>query len=415
MEQNKIIQLTESGIATKNRDKILDDLIEIFKSIYGENAYVDIGTEDYNMLLALADIFNDMGMVANAVSNGMNLQTAMGFQLDNIASIFYNTTNRHSATYSTVLVTITGEPNTKIINGQIQDDIGGIWNLPNEVIIPTSGTINVTATHNVVGAYLIQPNQISGFGSIVTPVTGWTNVTNANASTVGENVESDSKFRYRLASASQSNSKAVLNSLYQNINAEFDGEDKVLHIMVWVNDTNDLKNYTDVSLSNIPAHSMVVSVSGNIVTDEDKQKVAKSILYYKSTGVGTYSPENVDTTITETISDTFFVNTSIQYTLATPTNIVTNVKLLPLTAITTITEDLREAIKNVVDDIINEKNIGTKIYTNELYVPIQNKINEISPNLFSIAEITFNENVTNVQFNYNQKPYSQTVSTTVQQ
>ena len=78
---------------------------------------------------------------------------------------------------STVSVSllITGVPTTPINNGQVQDGLGQIWNLPTLVTIPGSGEITVTATPVLPNAIQPAPNTIT---IIVTPVAGWSSVTN---------------------------------------------------------------------------------------------------------------------------------------------------------------------------------------------------------------------------------------------
>lgn len=402
-----IINVTDNGIQTTTRNSILQELITEFKAIYGENAYIAEGTEDYNMLLTLADALSDMGQTAVSVSNGLNLTTATGFQLDNLATIFYNNVNRSSATYSTVSVTITGTANTTIRNGQIKDELGGIWNLPTPITIPASGSITVTATHNEAGAYYITAGQISGFNSIVTPVAGWTNVTNTSASTVGQEVESDAQFRYRLAIASQANSKSVAGSLVSNLLSL----DNVYNARLWENDTSDTLDYSLVSLTGISAHSICVAVYG----EQDDDTIAETIYNYKGTGVGTYAPSDGTGSTSVTITNDLEVSQTINFVKAVANEIPITINLLNIsTTSTTLDTVTQEAIQDALIEYMQDQNIGATLYASALYTTISTAItNSIGANVYNIQSVYFNTSDTTLQNTYYQKPTTQASDITI--
>lgn len=399
-----LIDITDSGIVATNRNAILEYLIQTFKSVYGENIYLQEGTEDYNMLSSLADLFNDMGMVAVSVGNGFNLQTATGFQLDNIATIFYNTINRTPATYSTVEVVITGTPNTNIASGQIRDELGGIWNLPTQVTLPASGSTTVTATYQEAGAYFITAGQISGFNSIVTPVAGWTNVTNLVDSVAGQEVETDAQFRYRLAVKAQGNSKSVLNSLYTNLT----GNDNIYNAMLWENDTSGGKSFTDVGLLNVTSHSIVIAVYGDFTNVTDEQ-IAQIIYDYKGTGVGTYAPIGVTGSTMVNIVNQFNTPQPISFVKAEVAQIPVNITLQKISGnVPDVSVELVNAIKNSVIMYIQSQEIGSLVYANGLFLSVSNAIlNTVGPNVYNIGNINFGTDISSKQMLYYQKPYTQ--------
>lgn len=406
-----LIQVTEQGLQATNRSAILQYLIEQFKTIYGDDAYVEVGTEDYNMLSALADMFNDMGMVAVDVSQGFNLQTATGFQLDNIATIFYNTVNRNPATYSTVTVQISGTAGTTIVNGQVRDQMGGIWNLESPITIGSGGTVDALATYSQSGAYYISANQISGANSILTPVAGWTNVSNAQGSSVGSNVENDASFRYRLALKAQGQSLTVLESLYSNLSSVAN----LPYVMIWENDTSGTLSYSNVSLSDIPSHSLCISVYGDFTSVTD-QTIAEAIYAYKGSGVGTYAPTSGTGSTSYTITNALGTPQVINFVKAVSNAIPVNVVLQKLsTTSPDVSDELETAISTAIQNYIQDEEIGSLVYASSLYLPVSEAINEIvGTSVYNITEINFGTSTTTVQNTYYQKPFAGTITVTAQ-
>jgi uncharacterized phage protein gp47/JayE len=96
-------------------------------------------------------------------------------------------------TYSTATLTCVGTAGVPLVNCFAQDQNGNLWAIPSPTYI-TGGSVNVVATCTTPGAVAAEPGQIS---IISTPTAGWTSVTNANAATAGEPVESDSSLRAR--------------------------------------------------------------------------------------------------------------------------------------------------------------------------------------------------------------------------
>lgn len=402
-----IIDITNNGIQTTNRDNILQYLIQQFKLVYGDNVYIQEGTEDYNMLSLLADLFNDMGMVAVSVSNGLNLQTATGVQLDNLSTIFYNTLTRYPATYSTVSVTITGDEGVTIMNGQIKDELGGIWSLPSTVTIPNGGTVNVTATYTQPGSYLISAGQISGFNSIVTPTAGWTNVVNYVDAVPGSDVETDAHFRYRIANKAQGQALTTLETLSANLSSN----ENLPYNTIWENDTGSAKNFSDVSLQAVPAHSICVAVYGT----EDNNIIAQTIYNYKGSGVGTYAPNSGTGSTSVSIVNAFGTPQTIEFVKASTKTIPVDISLQKISAVApNLSDALIDAIKSAVTTQINEKAIGSHLYASNLYSTIAQAITDtVGANLYNISSVEFGSNVTDLQTTYYEKPFTQDTDITI--
>ena len=190
--------VTAAGLTVPSYTAILADNLQAFLNIYGTNQYVAPDSAIYQLLSSLSLKQSDTMLGLQLVYNQSSPQTAVGAGLDR--EVKMNGLARNPFTYSTSLLTITGTVNITISNGFAQDQNGNLWALPTTVVIPNSGTINVTATCTTPGAIAAEPNTIN---IISTPQNGWGSgsgsVTNASAAVTGEPVESDSELRARQA------------------------------------------------------------------------------------------------------------------------------------------------------------------------------------------------------------------------
>lgn len=410
-----IIRITDSGIATTNRDTIFNNLMQEFKTLYGDNTYIKEGTEDYNMLSLLADLLNDMGNVAVSAGNALSLTNAVGIQLDNLASVYYGTFSRKPATYSTVVLQITGTPNTNIVNGQVRDSYGGIWNLESPITIPVGGTTNVSATYTEPGAYYISANKISGAGAIATPISGWDNVAQPNECSVGQDVETDASFRARIAQRSKGTAIGTLNSLQSNLLAmEFEDTTPIQAVKIYENDTSN--NATDIiSGVTIPSHTIVpiVYTGGTVTVGSDLSKtIAHTIYDYKSSGVGTFG--SVNQVITNSQGQSITVNfepaTNQTFEIA-----ISLRKLIPTAP--DLTDSAKEVIQNAVNTKLSEYGIGDTIYAQDFYYTVTSAISQVLDitqyNINTITLTSGGTTATSIALPYNKKAIIEDPSTDI--
>ena len=397
-----IIQITDNGIANTSRDAIFQSLMQEFKNIYGGNVYIEKGTIDYNMISLLADLFSDMGNVAVSSANGLNLTSAVGTQLDNLASVYYGTLLRRKATSSTVVLVLSGVANTTIVNGQVRDSYGGIWNLPSSVTIGEGGTVNVLATYSQTGAYYINANQIQGISSIATPVAGWVNVAQPNECNVGSNVETDAEFRVRIAQRGKGSAIGTLGSLIATLQA-IDG---IIGVVVYENDT-DTADSTSVSGLTMPSHSVspVVALSPNQANNAEFQKqIANAIYNNKASGVAT----NGTTTVGLTSVDNSIIpsgqSVSVEFTIAETNAITINVTLNKIVATALdLSAETKSLLYKAIDTQVASYRIGDTIYAQDFYLPIiQTLNNSVGTNQYNITNVNVNGNAT-LSLAYNEK------------
>jgi Baseplate J-like protein len=181
-----------AGLTVSAYPSILADNLQAFLNIYGTNQVVTPDSAIYQLLSIISLKQSDTNLAAQLAYNQSSPQTAVGAGLDR--QVKMNGLARAAFSFSTALLTVTGDPLVIISNGFAQDQNGNLWALPSTVTILNSGTISVLAVCTTPGAIAAEPGTIN---IINTPQVGWTGVTNGAAATPGAAVESDSELRAR--------------------------------------------------------------------------------------------------------------------------------------------------------------------------------------------------------------------------
>lgn len=326
-----------TGITAPSYADILAFLTSKYQSIFGSDVYLGPDSQDGQFLAVIASAINDVNAVAISIYNAFSPATAVGTGLSSVVKI--NGLQRQQGTYSTVDLTITGTPGTKIVNGVVSDGTNQ-WDLPASVTLPSSGQITVTATSEVPGSLLAAKNTVT---QIVTPVLGWKSVTNPSASAPGTDTESDAALRQRQAVSTALPSLSIIDGLTGAVK----GISGVTRIAI-------VENATDSTDSNnIPAHSLAMVVEGG-----DAQAIGQMIELKKSPGVGTYGSTTVSAV---TINGP---NIDIHFSRPTPVPVTVQVNL---TALSNYTDDIGNEIANAVATYINTLPIGQKCMLGRVY------------------------------------------------
>lgn len=261
--------------------EIVDKLVDDMKQIFGDDIYLEADSQDYQQISIFARMIYDSYNLALLAYNNRTPKDAIGIGLDNIVALAG--IQRKPATASTVVLTITGDDGTKISNGEVSDDNGNYWELPDEVIIPSNGTIDVTATSKKKGNVSALPNTIT---RINTPVYGWLSVTNKQASSAGIDVENDFELRGRFSLSVLGPSSSILESLQESL-AAIPG---VTRVRGYENDTSATSTGTvppNVP-AGIPSHTISFVVEGGNDVD-----VATELYMKKTPGCGTFGTTTV--------------------------------------------------------------------------------------------------------------------------
>lgn len=364
--------------------EILEDLIAYYKTIYGQDCYLEEDSADYQWISIVALRIHDALSSIQLCYNNRAPATAIGSGLDQIVKM--NGLVRKSATYSTCEVVLTGTIGTIITNGVVSDKSGYLWDLPATVTLtaggsPETGQATVTATCQTIGTITALIGDIC---NISTPTSGWTAVTNLVAvtddpdtGTAGDAVETDAELRARQTLSTNLPSMNLLTGTISAIAA-----------MEAVTRYKVVENYTDeYDVDGNPPHSITCVVEGG--TDED---VAETI--WLNRGIGCYTNGTTTVDITDPVTG---IVTPIRFMRPTYVPVYVTIYLEEYDGYTTATE---LSIKQAIVDYLNALQIGTDLTISALYAAAMEVTPDIHEPIFSISEITA-ARTASPQFEYN--------------
>lgn len=332
MISNPVFSVTENGIQAPSYAEILEYFQSQARNIFGQDVNIDADTQDGQLIAIFALALSDVNAQAIATYNQFNPNTAVGVGLD--SAVKTNGITRHTATNSTVDLVLIGQAGTVITNGVATDDNENRWLLPEQVVIPVSGEITVTATAEEVGAIEASPNTITQIG---TPTLGWQSVNNPTQATVGVAVETDAELRQR-----QSRSTELASvSLWEGIIGSLLNLPGVIRVSGVKNDEDN------PSPEGVPGHTIAMIVDGGEVDE-----IGETIFLKKGEGVGTYG------SVQTTYIDTYGFPNVIKFSRPT---IVNAYVTLTITPSTTYISTVADEIKQRIADYINGLSIGESV------------------------------------------------------
>lgn len=332
MISNPVFSVTENGIQAPSYAEILEYFQSQARNIFGQDVNIDADTQDGQLIAIFALALSDVNAQAIATYNQFNPNTAVGVGLD--SAVKTNGITRHTATNSTVDLVLIGQAGTVITNGVATDDNENRWLLPEQVVIPVSGEITVTATAEEVGAIEASPNTITQIG---TPTLGWQSVNNPTQATVGVAVETDAELRQRQSRSTELPSV----SLWEGIIGSLLNLPGVIRVSGVKNDEDD------PSPEGVPGHTIAMIVDGGEVDE-----IGETIFLKKGEGVGTYG------SVQTTYIDTYGFPNVIKFSRPT---IVNAYVTLTITPSTTYISTVADEIKQRIADYINGLSIGESV------------------------------------------------------
>ena len=332
MISDPVFTVSENGIQAPSYAEILEYFQSQARNTFGQDANIDADTQDGQLIAIFALALSDVNAQAIATYNQFNPNTAVGVGLD--SAVKTNGISRHTATNSTVDLVLIGQAGTVITNGVATDDNENRWLLPDQVIIPVSGEITVTATAEEVGAIEASPNTITQIG---TPTLGWQSVNNPTSATVGVAVETDVELRQRQSRSTELPSV----SLWEGIIASLLNLEGVTRV-------SGVKNDEDAtSDEGVPGHTIAMIVDGG-----DVDEIGKTIFLKKGEGVGTFG------TTQTTYIDTYGFPNVIKFSRPTIVNAYVTLTITPSsTYISTVADEIKQRIA----DYINSLAIGESV------------------------------------------------------
>lgn len=280
--------ISATGISAPTYAQILAYFISQFQAIYGADAYLGNDSQDGQWIGIIAQAVSDCNAAVIAAYNSFSPTTGQGNGLS--SNVKLNGLLRITGSFSTAALTLVGQANTIVTNGQAQDQNGNLWNLPSPTTIPNSGTITVTATCATIGNIAASANTIN---LIATPQLGWQSVNNATAATPGGAVETDSALRQRQAISVALPSVTV----FAGIIAAIQQVAGVTRIAAYENNTNATNS------NGIPANTLCFVVECPATV---QLAVAQAIASKMPPGIATFG--NVPNTITDTAGTTRLIN-----------------------------------------------------------------------------------------------------------
>jgi hypothetical protein len=334
--------LDTTGLSIPDYSDIFAQLSSQYLSIYGADTTLDADDQDGQFLAIFAQGISDCDNAAQDVYNAFGLNSAQGADLSSLVKI--TGTRRAVTGFSTDTITIVGTPNVPINNGQVGDNLGQgtIWNLPATVVIPNSGTINVSITSTTPGPTTFTPGQIS---VILTPTLGWTSAVNIGPATAGPPVQTDSQLRQVASNSVAGPASTVLDS----ISAAISNVANITRSFVYENDT-------DVNDANGQGpHSIYAVVQGGATQD-----IVNAIGSTKSPGTTTLGSTS------GTYTDSRGVPDVISYY---PLTIVTISVIVNITKLTGYTVTAASLIQQAVAGYLSGLAIGEDSYQSRLYSP----------------------------------------------
>lgn len=302
--------LSDAGLVVPR----LADFLDLIRDDYEAATELDIDWDADLVLGSLTAIvsqrLDQLAEALQAVYDGTDVNAATGVQLSNLSLLVG--VPRKVATHGQTPLTLGGTPGTIITEGKIAGGGGSDgrarWVISEDVTIGVGGTVNVVAVAEDAGRILALPGEID---QIVTPVPGWSTVTNAAAASAGLDAETDAALRVRRA-------QSILRSAgigLASIRAKLLALEYVEGAAVLDNPDNEGKVIEGVAM---PAHSMLAVVLPATLTSDQQAEILR--LLYASTAPGTRFA-GTDVVGTVTGADGFEKDVSFDLGTEVPANI----------------------------------------------------------------------------------------------
>lgn len=272
-----LFSVTNQGVITVDTTDVKTEFEQAYKEALGADLNLDASTPVGQLVINDTTALTTAMAECVAMANEGNVYYATGQALD-VAASFYGY-YRKGATPTTVVATITGTNETLIPAGSRVSDGTNEYVLLDTTSIPNTGTTTAEFQCVTPGAIECAAGTLT---EIVTTVSGWGTVTNANNGIVGTDQESDNAFRDRItANFLNKRARSILGAIIDNIAAL----DNVISVAGHENPTDNTVTYDGISME---PHSILLSVFGGSGND-----IATVIGHQKTLGAATVGNTNV--------------------------------------------------------------------------------------------------------------------------
>lgn len=259
--------ITGQGIIVPDTSEVLTDIQNEFKEVFGEDLDLTTTTTQGRLIEMFQRNRTFCIQICALVSNMLNLGRASGFVLDDLGSLFL--IERHPATHTQTTVILTGVAGTIIPAGtRLQTTDGDIFENSQAYTIGDSGSVNAIYFAQETGEVPCVPNTLT---TILDRINGLETADNPSQPILGQDLESDTEFRYRIKNSLNINSIAIISAIKSNLEA-----------LPNVIDTYCYDNFTGSQVTidgvKIPARSILACVEGGSDLD------VATVLYKKKSG-----------------------------------------------------------------------------------------------------------------------------------
>ena len=221
------------------------------------------------------------GQGTQALYDAFKLDNAQGRFLENLCELVGVT--RDEATASRVTLTLGGTSGTVVLAGRVVEGTSNNerWRLIEDVTVPGTGLAESETLGPVTAP-------IGSITRIITPVSGWTTVTNSGVPELGTNRETDGQLRLRRQRALQSGAVATIPA----IQAAVEGLDFFEKAVVL---SNPAETDLVVGAYTIRPHDVLILVDVPTLTAEEEDEFAQTLLNVLPATTNTTGPETVST------------------------------------------------------------------------------------------------------------------------
>lgn len=338
--------ITSIGFNKKTLDILKTEFEENLKSedAFGES--IDFSEQDplFQFSMPVLYLVSELWEVAENVFYSASPKSAEGNLLSNTGK--YIGIARKQASRASGSIRIIGDAETSLDAGfRITTESGIAFETLEDAVIGAEGYVDtsIIAVNTGISGNVAQ-NTIT---VISNPMIGVTSVTNPQATSGGQNAESDTEFRVRYDASTAISSGSTIDAIKAN-----------LLTLTGVEDVTITENETDIELNGIPPHSFETFVYGG--NDMD---IARAIFEKKTGGIKAFGTTTID------IEDSQGVLHTIGFTR--PTNIHVYFRVTK-TVDSNYPVDGDVQIKNAVLDYMGDVKLGQDVIVYKIISLISN-------------------------------------------
>lgn len=337
--------VTEDGFVRKPVTEVVKSLNNKFIAAFGANFDVSPESPDGQVIGIVSDEIASCWEQAQQVFNAYRPGAVEGVGLDNVCEL--TNTKRYVNKPSQATVYCNGTLGTLVPAGSLVSDGSRQFVLDTDVTLPG----DVTAIATEPGEYYIAADTII---NIITPIAGWTSVTNPTIGTTGVNYESDPELRARRDKTTAVNSATTAEAIYASL-ADLD----IDYIRVRDNDT-------DAAIGSQPPGTVFVVVDGGTSND-----IARRIYNAKTGGVPTHGDIEI------TINDSRGYPHPIKFSRPVRTPIFVKGTFRRRSSANISSNDAAERLQEAAINYLNSLQPGDDVVWSNMFGPIMSAVQYI--------------------------------------